>query len=414
MSEQKEHLFTPLNDPELADMLVYAKNFLGYRSSYDLPPAEAYADDPEANGHDKGALKPPPPPLHWESLEGEPPPRTWWIQDWLGPWPTLTAGPGGAGKTRLWQMVATSLASGRQYLSAQCKPLKVLMWLCEESKDEVWRQQIAINAHFGLDMKSLGNLSIVPRMGLDNTLMDLNFGRPAFSPLLSQLKQQVNDLKADVLVLDNIAQLFGGNENDRHHVTYFVNAIAGLVTDRPFAPVFVGHVARSNGSEFSGSAAWENAVRMRWYVGPTLPDQKQHGEEEPVETDVVYLARRKANYANKDWRKFYFNNGLLLPEESQADAGEMFRNDAADQALLVAFRRLKMMGVQPTDGKQSGDYLPQQAIEKGLATGYTKAELTKSMNRLMALGRLKRVQVGRYSNRNTKFGLELCTKFENT
>jgi RecA-family ATPase len=374
----------------------------------ELPPLSSY-EEISANGHDKEQKIPPRAPIDWGSLTGEPPARTWWIQDWLGPWPTLTSGPGGAGKTQLWQAVASSIATGRAYLSTQCKPLKVLMWMCEESQDEVWRRQVAINAHLNLDMQSLDNLSIVPRMGLDNTLMDLAFGRPAFSPLLRQLKEQVNDLKADVLVLDNLAQLFGGNENDKHHVTYFVNAISGLVMDRPFAPVFIGHVARSAGSEFSGSAAWENAVRMRWYVGPTLPDQKPASEDEPIDSDVVYLARRKANYADKDWRKFYFQRGMLVPEETQADAGEMFRNDAADKILIVAFGRLKMMGIQPADGKQSGDYLPNQALAKGLASGYSKAELTKAMNRLMAIGRLKRVQIGQYSNRTPKFGLELCT-----
>ena len=35
------------------------------------------------------------PLIIWLSLEGiYPPPRTWWIQDWLGPWPTLTSGTG--------------------------------------------------------------------------------------------------------------------------------------------------------------------------------------------------------------------------------------------------------------------------------------------------------------------------------
>jgi hypothetical protein len=380
----------------------------------EMPPASAYEDEPAAqpNGHDaKFISKPAEPPIAWETLEGEPPPRIWWIQDWFGPWPTLTSGPGGAGKTRLWQMVGTALATGRPYLEAQCRPLKVLMWLCEESKDEVWRQQIAINAHFTLEMHSLGNLHIVPRMGLDNTLMALAFGQPLFTALFEQLRQQVNDLKADVLVLDNLAQLFGGNENDRHQATYFVNAIAGLVRDRPFAPVMIGHTARSHGSEFAGSAAWENACRMRWYLGPTLPDQKQEGDDEPVEADTVYLAKRKANYAAKDWRKLKFEGGVLVPEETPpGDAGEMFRNDAQERALIVAFNRLKMMGIQPTDAKNSPDYLPRQALAKALAGGQTHHDLSKAMHRLMTAGKLKRVQVGTYSNRNARYGLELCTK----
>lgn len=378
-------------------------------ADWEEAPAAAYEDERRANGNGHAAVaKIPAPPIHWESLEGDPPPRQWWIQDWLGPWPTLTAGPGGAGKTRLWQAVATSLCTARPYLGTQCQPLKVLMWLCEESKDEVWRQQVAINAHFTLGMHNLSNLSIVPRQGLNNTLLAVMYGNPVFTGLLDELREQVNDLKADVLVLDNLAQLFGGNENDRHQATFFVNAIAGLVQDRPFSPVLVGHTARAHGSEFSGSAAWENACRMRWYVGPTLPDQKPTADEdEPIDTDVVYLARRKANYAAKDWMKLKFESGVLVPQsgENGAPADHLFRDGVADDLILGAIVKLKGVGVHPTDGVTSSDYLPKQIISKGLACGHSKRDLAAAMNRLMGGGRLRRDVVGKYSNRSARYGL---------
>ena len=106
------------------------------------------------------------------------------------------------------------------------------MWFCEDDRDEIWRRQTAINRFLGVSVADLSKLHIVPRMGHDNTLLDLAYGRPAFTPLLDDLREQVNDLKSDVLVLDNIAQIFGGNTSDSHHVTMFVNAVqALLVTD---------------------------------------------------------------------------------------------------------------------------------------------------------------------------------------
>jgi RecA-family ATPase len=284
------------------------------------------------------------------------------------------------------------------------------MWLCEDSRDETWRQQAAINAHFGLTMQDLkGRLYVVPRQGHDNTLLDLTYGKPTFTPLLEELRQQVNDLKIDVFVQDNLAQLFGGNENDRHQATYYVNGIAGLVPDRPFAPVMLGHIARAQGSEYSGSAAWENAVRMRWYVGPSLPDQKIDDADEPADPDVVYLARRKANYAAKDWRRLRFHNGVLVPDEPEAPEGrrfdQSFRNEATDRVLLDALPRLQAVGVMPSDAKNSADYLPAQIIAKGYAQGQSKKDLATSMHRLMGAGRLHRDVVGKYSNRAPKYGL---------
>lgn len=388
---------------------------------YDLPPLDVYEDyhAPVAklkavpNGHAKPEAEPirALPPINWGSLEGEPPPRLWWIQDWLGPWPTITSGAGGAGKTRLWQMIATSLATGKPYIgSGQIKPLNVLVWSCEETQDEVWRQQIAINKHFGLEMVDLENLHVVPRQGHENTLMTLAFGQPVLTPLFAQLREQVNDLRADVLVLDNIAQVFGGSENDRHQATYFVNAVSGMVTGRPFAPVFLGHVARAAGSEFSGSAAWENAVRMRWYLGPSAPGSKPDADEEPVEPSTVYLCRRKANYAGKDAIKFNFEDGLLIPERtlSGPEFAASYRADAAEQVVLNGYLRLKDMGITPTDGISSPDYLPAQLLAKQLAQNHTKSELTQALNRLMIKGRFTRGSVGPYpSSRHPKKGLIL-------
>jgi len=387
------------------------KNGHDHAPPWELVPLDVYAeeDDPQPPPQaDAAESSLPFPPIDWTKLQGDPPPRRWFIPDWLGENPTLVAGAGGAGKTRLMQMVGTGLATGKTYLDeASGNPLRVLMWLCEETQDEVWRQQALINAHFGIDMSDLDLLSVVPRQGLDNTLMDITFGKPTFTPLFSELRQQANDLKIDILVLDNVAQLFGGNENDRHQTTFFVNHVSSVVQGRPFAPVLLGHVSRSQGSEYSGSGAWENAVRMRWYVGPTLPDQKPETDEAAAETDVVYLARRKANYAAKDWRRLRFVNGLLLPEQPPEGRrfDQTFRDDAAEQALLAALPKLVAIGIQPTDGKTSGDYLPKQVIEKGFASGHTKKDLAAAMNRLMGVGRLQRDVVGKYPNRSPRYGL---------
>jgi RecA-family ATPase len=383
----------------------------------DAPPDDGapqfdYSDEPRANGHapvkmPPPAENPPAPPIDWASLAGDPPPRIWWLPEWLGPDPTLTAGAGGTGKTRLWQAIGTSLATGRPYLGPVASALRVLIWSCEEDRDEIWRMQVAINHHFGLTLTDLvDRLHIVPRRGLENTLLELVLGKPMMTPLYAkELHQQVNDLKADVLILDNIAQVFGGNESDRHQATMFVNAVAGLVRDRPFCPVLLGHVARSAGSEFSGSAAWENAVRMRWYLGPTLPDQKPE-EDEPVEPDVVYLAKRKTNYTAKDWRRLRFRNGLLVPDEPEGRRfDQAYRDDDAERVVLEAMPKLLAAGLLPTDAKNGADYLPTQIVAKKYAQGFSKKDLVSAMNRLMGAGRLRREKVGLYSNRSARYGL---------
>jgi AAA domain/Bifunctional DNA primase/polymerase, N-terminal/Primase C terminal 1 (PriCT-1) len=344
-----------------------------------------------------------PHPIAWGSLDGcEPPPRTWWIQDWLGPWPTLTSGMGGVGKTRLWQAIATSLATNKRYFgTASARELRTLMWCCEDPRDEIWRNQAAINRHFDIDMSDLSRSLIVPRVGCENVLMDFVYGKPTFTPLMDHLREQVNDLKIDVLVLDNTGQTFGCNENDRHQVTKFVNGICGL-TERPFCPVFLAHPARSPKSEYAGSAAWENACRMRWFMGPQLPSED---ESAPTTEDIVYLCRRKANYTNRDYIRFSFDNGVFVPGEVDLQTRAV-REELGEHAVLTAIARLTESGTVPNDAKNSPYYLPTKMVNMQLTNGCEKRELEAAMIRLLRKGRIK-VEGVRGSSRHSRNGLAI-------
>lgn len=346
--------------------------------------------------------------LHWATLATrEPPPRFWHLSDWLGDTATLCAGRGGAGKTSIMQASATALVTGCEYFTAAPEaPIRVLMWCCEDSHDELWRRQVAINTFLGVSMADLQNrLFIEARHGLENTLFTTVYGAPCFTGLRDELREQIGDYKADVLILDNVGQLFGANGNETHPVTAFVNGVygTGAALVPHFAPIFVGHVSRSQGSEFSGSLAWENACRMRWYVGPTLPDQ-QPDEDEPPTPDTVYLARRKANYTQKDYVQLTYQNGLFIPPGvavAEYDPGAK----TAEQVVLAAFDKIIAAGIVASDGQTSANYLPAVIKRMGLSRTFSKKELGFAMSRLMGQGVLKRAAVGQYGNRSPRYGL---------
>jgi RecA-family ATPase len=242
----------------------------------------------------------------------------------------------------------------------------------------------------------------VPRRGLDNTLLALEYGKPVFTAQFWLLAQQVNDLRADIFICDNVAQTYGGNENDRHQVTVFVNGLSGMVQDRDFAAVCLGHVARSPGSEFSGSSAWENACRMRWYMGPTLPDQKA-ADDDPTDPDLVYVAKRKANYTERDYRRLRFRGGLFVldtPVPGSAGAGSLGAQETVIRALrqLAALNRTCSVSPGPS-------YFPKLAQQYGLLDGVSKADFVKAMRQLEVDGKIGTRQVGQYPNRVAKMGL---------
>lgn len=348
--------------------------------------------------------------MDWVTLSsGQPPLREWKISHWLTAGPTLLAGQGGIGKTMLAQTIATALALGKRFIDDVHEASTVLMWACEDDMEELWRRQIAICKYFGVSMPDLkGRLIIEPRLGRENTLFTTAYGSPIFTPLRDELQAQVRDTKASVLFLDNIGQTFGGKENDRHHVTAFLNGLMGLGTDVKFCPVIMGHPSKGIGSEFSGSTAWENAVRMRWYMGNTLPDQNE--PEEPEDPNVRYLAKRKTNYSVKDYRKLIYRDGVFVidrdgPGEFTQRYGFPLRAKGAEDCIRNALQRFQEADIRTTDSRTSPDYLPKKMRESKLCADYTPKELGDALSKLRLEGRVLEGEVGKFANRTPKLGL---------
>ncbi len=353
-------------------------------------------------------------PLNWSALATqEPPSRRWAMKGWFGfGHTTLLVGPGGIGKTLWSQQFGSCLAIGREFVDDVPEPLKVLMWACEDDHDELWRRQVAISKWIGAGLEAFSeNLVIVPRHGLENALVSTDFGKLTFAPLLAELGEQASDLRAEVVILDNVAQLYGANENDRHAVTAFLNALAGSLPGK--AILLLAHPARSVGSEFSGSSAWENTARTRLYLGAKLPGEKADADEAPHD-DVRYLARRKSNYSPKDWRKFNYRDGVLVPEAVEATGGIVghLKGQAAERLVLMALERLAGMGVTATDSHTSPRFLPKAMQEYQLGGDYGRRELAEAMRRLMLEGKLVRGQVGVRNNRNPVLGLMVAEPHE--
>jgi len=351
-------------------------------------------------------------PLNWSELatRGDPPSRQWAVYGWLGFFVNLLVGSGGIGKTLLAQQIGSALALGRAFIDNIDRALTVLMWACEDDADELWRRQTVIGKSFDVGLEAFAErLIIVPRHGMENALVTTEYGRPMFTPLIGELSEQAADYGADVVILDNAAQLYGGGENDRHAVTFFMNGLAGALPGR--AVLLLAHPARSAGSEFSGSGAWENVARNRLYLGSRLPDEQPDADELPPE-NVRFLARRKSNYSAKDWRRFTYQNGVLVPDQTDADGGVVgfIRDQATERVVLDGLTRLRGMGIRATEGARSPLFLPRLLLDYKLADGHGRAELGKAMRRLMLAGTLTRAEVGRYPNRTPMFGLTAAHK----
>lgn len=347
-------------------------------------------------------------PLDWPTLAPlTPPDRRWAIKGWVGfGHITLLVGQGGIGKTLLAQQMASCLALGREFIAEVPQSFNCLMWACEDDHDELWRRQIMLSRWCKAGLEEFDKcLTIVPRHGLDNTLAGNDFGGLKFSALLPQLSEQAHDLSADVIILDNVAQLYGGNENDRHSVTAFLNALAGALPGK--AIILLAHPSRGLKSEYSGSSAWENTARTRLYLGANLPDAKEDVEASP-DNNVRYLSRRKANYSPKDWRRMTYADGALTPDAIEAGGMvEAIKSSKAKRIILDGIQKLAAISLHGSHGQRSPNYLPKLLTEYSFNEGVPSHELGVAMRELMVDKKIRKTEIGRNKSRNPIIALEI-------
>lgn len=345
--------------------------------------------------------------MDFEALsKGTPPQRQWIIPQWLSPASTLLAGKGGVGKSLLSLQMAYALAGGVPLFGQDIDPHRVLYWACEDDHDELWRRLTGISIGAKLPLADATNLIVDARVGLENELFTSEYGRGMWTPTYALLQEQVNDYKADILIMDNIAHLFSGGENNRPAVTAFVNGIVGLAMDRPFCPIFLGHTAKADGSEFSGSTAWENAVRMRWFLSDKLPDQKDDPEERPAD-NIRYLSKRKTNYTNLDYLQMQIENGRfeIMGNGIEVDSTMPgLRVMRCKSIILASIPRILESGRISSDAF-GVNYLPKQILAMGWAEGHTKGELHKAMMALFGEGKIRKGELGKDNARRPRFGL---------
>ena len=342
--------------------------------------------------------------LNWGDLQNQTPPdRRWILPGWIGQGhATLLVGPGATGKTLLAQQILSCLALGRAFIGeAPEQPINCLMWACEDEHAELWRRQVAITRWLkcGLD-DFQGRLFIEPRFGKENTLFAgaRGYENAGWTGLLSELEMQAQATDAQVIVLDNVGQLFGGNENSRYEVTRFINGLCGALPGR--SVILLAHPAKGQGSEYSGNTAWENCVRTRLYLGPEMPDKKQ-GELDETDADVRYFAKRKTNYSTKDYRILRFTDGLLIPDavESQGGMIDGLRLQRAESVLMREIKTFSTRGIRTQPGARSPDNLVKLIMAAKANDGLQATILRSALAQMLHDGKVFEIEHGRNSKR---------------
>jgi hypothetical protein len=234
-------------------------------------------------------------PRNWTDL---PPARTWIVPDWV-PRGVVTGlyGDGAVGKSLVAMQLLSATALGQPWLGLDVTPGRALGVFCEDDETELQRRQWAINRSLGVGASQLENLRYLARLGHDNAMITFDSGDVgAPTHFTAELHEICREFRPDLLVLDTIADLFPANENDRAKVRQFIQTVLGGFARRHNCAVLaLGHpsVAGINsGTGQSGSTAWNNTFRSRFYL------TRESGDD--ADPNARLLSRKKANYAPRD------------------------------------------------------------------------------------------------------------------
>jgi len=317
---------------------------------------------------------------------------------------TLFTGEGGVGKSLCAQQLATCMAAKLPFLGLSTSIRGddgVLYVTAEEGADELERRQRAINRMLGLQRLDIDDLlhlsSLRGKEGNELCTFDAE-GKIQPTPAFRKLSHTICRGGIGTVILDNVAHLFGGNENDRRQVTAFVNLLYKLVRIYHCTIVLIGHPNKS-GDSYSGSTAWLNAVRSQMFM-ERIEDENGH-EPDPNRRVIV---NPKANYAPSQqrlafrWHEGAFARDEDLPSDYREEMAKA-QKAAAENEIFLRCLRARMATLGREVGPSMGpNYAPARFAEMTEAKGMKKPALARAMERLIYVGAITTKEVKRKGN----------------
>jgi RecA-family ATPase len=336
--------------------------------------------------------------LHGRSV----PERRWIVRGYI-PDQTVTilAGDGATGKSIIGLQLGIAVARETEWIGLPVVGGTALFVSAEDDMGEVHRRLAAICDRRGVSLADLGDLHIWDRAGRDAVLARYDPRAMAMTPteLWGRLSDHIRILRPNIVIIDTLADVFGGDENNRGQTRAFINMLRGLAIEFELAVLLLSHpsvAGMQSGSGTSGSTAWSNSVRSRLYL--EIPKAKGVAADRLARV----LTTKKANYAaiGREIR-LRWQEGAYEPETEHPAVERTAANKAAEDAFLELLATFEKQG-RTVSSKPSPSYAPKVFADHPDANGFTKRALANAMERLLKLNRITVEQFGPLSKQRSK------------
>jgi RecA-family ATPase len=349
----------------------------------------------KANGDFRSQERNPAPSDYWADkeftticafdLHCKPVPEREWLVDEVLPHRnvSLITGDGGLNKTLAALMLGVAVSTVRRWFGFNCIQGPFLFLGAEDETDEIHRRLDQIRLELNLSFEQLANFHFTSLVGDDPILAANDRGMMMKATTLCQkVEQRIKDIGAVACAIDTVADVFGGDENNRVQVRQFIGMLRGICIRQNCSIILLAHPSNAgmnSGSGISGSTGWHNSVRGRLYIEAVKDDD-----------DARILTFKKNNYGPK--RKplnLRYQRGVLVVD----DVAENKRTpQAADAMFLTMLDRYTEQGrnvscnVGPT-------YAP-SVFSNDKGCGFKSEELKDAMDRLMERKAIRSEQFG--------------------
>jgi RecA-family ATPase len=208
----------------------------------------------------------------------------------------MLSGDGGTGKSLLALQLALAMATATPWLGIEIMSGPVLYVSAEDDEAEMANRLQEIAAADELDLAAASSLIIVHMAGDDATLgYEENRGTVKKTELYNCLDETIDYYSPALVILDGLADVFAGNENNRSGVKHFVNLLRRLALKHDCIVLLLAHPSLfglKEGTGTSGSTGWRNSVRVMLYLRRVIDSTNIEADKH-----VRVLETMKANYA---------------------------------------------------------------------------------------------------------------------